>query len=154
MSNMTYTISFYLTEICNGGSQADIAVYMDDNPIGDATASWDRDSWQQCSFTWNSGAGTTVLVALKDLNTSEGWNDFAIANISMTAVQPELTLTHSGGNVTLTWPTNSGGFTLQSTTNPSSPTCSAVSPAPVVVNGQNTVTNSVSGAQLFYRLLR
>jgi hypothetical protein len=53
----------------------------------------------------------------------------------------------------LTWPTNAAGFTLQSTTNLVSPAVwSTVSPGPVVVNGQNAVTNPVSGTQNFYRL--
>ena len=64
-----------------------------------------------------------------------------------------LTMIPSGANVILTWPTNATGFTLQSTTNLSS---SAVwttnSPAPVVVNRQNTVTNPLSSPQRYYRL--
>jgi hypothetical protein len=53
----------------------------------------------------------------------------------------------------LTWPTNAVGFTLQSTTNLHSPAAWVTnSPAPVVINGQNTVTNPISGAQQFYRL--
>jgi hypothetical protein len=42
---------------------------------------------------------------------------------------------------------------LQSTTNLNPPIVwSPVSPAPTVVNGQNTVTNPASGKQKFYRL--
>jgi uncharacterized repeat protein (TIGR03803 family) len=71
---------------------------------------------------------------------------------------PQLTIILSGANVILTWPTNVdgfnySGFTLQSTTNlDSSVTWNAISPAPVVVNGQNAVTNALSGTQQFYRL--
>jgi hypothetical protein len=55
--------------------------------------------------------------------------------------------------VILTWPTNAVGFTLQSTTNLSSPSVWVTnSPAPVVIGGQNTVTNPISGTQQFYRL--
>ena len=72
---------------------------------------------------------------------------------SLSLPQPQLTIIRSGANVILTWPTNATGFTLQSTTNLVSPVVwSAVSPAPVVVNGQNAVTNSISGTQQFYRL--
>jgi uncharacterized repeat protein (TIGR03803 family) len=72
--------------------------------------------------------------------------------------QPQLTIIPSGPNVILSWSTNVSGFdytgyTLQSTTNLApSPVWTANSPAPVVVNGQNTVTNPISGAQKFYRL--
>jgi hypothetical protein len=66
---------------------------------------------------------------------------------------PQLTIAPSGANVILTWPTNAAGFTLQSTTNLVLPAVwNTVSPGPVVVNGQNTVTNPISGAQQFYRL--
>ena len=67
--------------------------------------------------------------------------------------RPQLTIFPSGTKVVLTWPTNAAGFILQSTTNLVSPTVwSTVSPAPVVVSGQNTVTNPISGTQQFYRL--
>jgi len=64
-----------------------------------------------------------------------------------------LAITQSGTNVVLSWPTNVAGITLQSTTNLVSPgVWTPVAPAPVVVNGQNTVTNPITGAQQFYRL--
>jgi hypothetical protein len=75
---------------------------------------------------------------------------------------PRLTIALPGvppGGVLLTWPTNNAGydytgFTLQSTTNLVSPVVwSTNSPAPVVTAGQNTVTNPITGAQRFYRLV-
>jgi uncharacterized repeat protein (TIGR03803 family) len=66
---------------------------------------------------------------------------------------PQLAIIQSGTNVVLSWPTNFTGLTLQSTTNLVSPAVwTPVSPAPVVVNGQNTVTNPISGTQQFFRL--
>ncbi|SPE60790.1 conserved hypothetical protein [Verrucomicrobia bacterium] len=71
---------------------------------------------------------------------------------------PKLTITPSGTNVILTWPTNVAGFdyigfALQSTTNLLSPAVwTAVLPTPVVADGQNAVTDPVSGAKRFYRL--
>jgi hypothetical protein len=56
-------------------------------------------------------------------------------------------------SIILTWPATNGGFTLQSTTNLCSPMVWAnVSNAPVVVNGQNRVTNIISGGQQVFRL--
>ncbi len=57
-------------------------------------------------------------------------------------------------SIILTWPaTTNGGFALQSATNLGSPMAWAnVSNAPVVVNGQNTVTNIISSGQQFFRL--
>jgi uncharacterized repeat protein (TIGR03803 family) len=69
--------------------------------------------------------------------------------------RPSLTIIRSGLNVVLRWPTNVSGFTLQSTTNLVSPAVWAtVTPSPVVVSGQNTVTNTTSGTRQFYRLIQ
>ena len=68
---------------------------------------------------------------------------------------PLLTLIPYGAYVILTWPTNAFGFTLQSTTNLVSPVVwTTNSPQPVVVNGQFTVTNLISGTRKFFRLIR
>jgi hypothetical protein len=56
-------------------------------------------------------------------------------------------------SIILTWPATNGGFTLQSTTSLGLPMVwTNVSIAPVVVNGQNTVTNLISGGQQVFRL--
>jgi len=67
----------------------------------------------------------------------------------------QLTILPSGvppSGIILIWSTNAVGFTLQSTTNLASPVWSTNSPAPVVIAGQNTVTNPISGPEQFYRL--
>src|SRR5690348_1463350 len=94
------------------------------------------DGWYQVPTTF----GTTTL------QPQETWNLF------LTEVGVKMAIALSSGNVILTWPTNAVGYTLQSTTNLSLVSWSTVSPAPVVVNGQNTVTNLILGTQKFYRL--
>jgi uncharacterized repeat protein (TIGR03803 family) len=74
---------------------------------------------------------------------TNGWGTV----FSLSLPQPlQLSITLSGTNVVLTWPTNFTGYTLQST-----PTL-----APPVfwntVSGQFAVTNPISGTQMFYRL--
>jgi uncharacterized repeat protein (TIGR03803 family) len=71
---------------------------------------------------------------------------------SLTLPPPQLTIARSEVNFIFSWPTNATGFTLQSTTNLGSPVWTTNSPAPVVLNGQNTVTNPISGTQQFFRL--
>src|SRR5437588_793331 len=66
--------------------------------------------------------------------------------------RPQLTISPVGANVILTWPTNYSGFSLQCTRDLVSPVWTTNSPLPIVVNGQNTVTNPITGAQQFYRL--
>ncbi len=71
---------------------------------------------------------------------------------------PLLTITLSGTNANVTWPSGVPGFsydgyTLQSTTNLVSPVSwIPVSVTPVVGNGQNSVTDPISDPQQFYRL--
>jgi uncharacterized repeat protein (TIGR03803 family) len=73
---------------------------------------------------------------------------------------PQLTLIPSGPYVILTWPAQVGGFDytgfrLQFTTNPVSPVVwTTNSPGPVVIGGQNVITNPVTGPQQFYRLVQ
>ncbi|MGA9780396.1 MAG: hypothetical protein ACLPRE_08145 [Limisphaerales bacterium] len=65
---------------------------------------------------------------------------------------PPLNMIPTGGNVVLTWLTNIAGFNLESATNLTGGAWNVVTSAPVVVNGLNTVTNPVSGGQMFFRL--
>jgi hypothetical protein len=67
---------------------------------------------------------------------------------------PSLTMVISGTNASLSWPTNVTGFTLQSTTDLASGAWTAVPTPPVPVNGQNTVSDPLSGMQRFYRLIK
>jgi hypothetical protein len=57
---------------------------------------------------------------------------------------PQLTLALSKSGLVLMWPSNYIGFALRSTTNFTSPVWTTNLWAPVVVNGQNTVTNQFS----------
>jgi len=65
---------------------------------------------------------------------------------------PQLTIIRSAENIVLSWPTNSTGFTLQSTTNLPSTNWSPVPDAPAIVGNRFYVTNSPAGSALFYRL--
>jgi uncharacterized repeat protein (TIGR03803 family) len=66
---------------------------------------------------------------------------------------PHPAIIASTTNVVLTWPANANGFSLQSTTNLTSPVIwSSVLPGPTVINNENTVTNQIFGTQRFYRL--
>ena len=66
--------------------------------------------------------------------------------------RPQLSINLSRTNVILTWPTNVGGVALLSTTNVFPTAWITNSTVPVIVNGQNTVTNPISGGQQFFRL--
>jgi hypothetical protein len=77
---------------------------------------------------------------------------------SMTIANPALNIQLVGTNAVLTWLNVSGylsgyNMELESSTNlAQTADWNAVSTPPVVVNGQNTVTNPIADAQQFYRL--
>ena len=107
--------------------------------------------------------GGLILSGYTIYGTTASYGNLGVANlygfgtVFSLSFAPQLTITPSLASVILTWPTNVAGFdysafTLQSTTNLVPAAWSAVSPAPVVVNGQYTVTNPISGTQQFYQL--
>jgi uncharacterized repeat protein (TIGR03803 family) len=84
---------------------------------------------------------------------SKGGNSGDGTVFAVTLPPPSLALTLSSNSVTVTWSTNANGFTLQFTTNLlSSAGWTNVPAIPVIINGWNTVSNSVSVAKMFYRL--
>jgi uncharacterized repeat protein (TIGR03803 family) len=56
-----------------------------------------------------------------------------------------------GSNIVVKWPTNAVG-TLQSCTNLAAPVWTPVHSGAFIVNGQNAITNPISGTQQFFRL--
>jgi len=111
------------------------------------------------AYTNSDGASPNGLILSGNAlygTASEGGNSGS-GTIFRISFAPQLAITPSATNINLTWPTNYAGFDytgyhLQSTTNLASPVWTANLPAPVIVNGQNIVTNPVSGTQQFFRL--
>jgi hypothetical protein len=69
--------------------------------------------------------------------------------------KPQLAAVHSGLDCVLRWPTNDTGFVLQSATNLTSASAwTNVSTAPVVSDTNNVVTNAVTGALRYFRLIQ
>jgi uncharacterized repeat protein (TIGR03803 family) len=105
--------------------------------------------------TDGSGLQSGLLLSgdtLYGITTSGGSGYGTLFSISL---PPTLTITAAGTNIVLMWPTNVSGVTLQCTTNLSlSAVWINVSAPAVVVNGQNTATNPISGTRQFYRLSR
>jgi len=78
--------------------------------------------------------------------------------IIITALPPPLSIIADGANVVVTWPAADTGFTttgytLESATNLVPPVAwQTNSTAPIVIGGQNVITNSITGSQQFFRL--
>jgi uncharacterized repeat protein (TIGR03803 family) len=69
------------------------------------------------------------------------------------SLAPSLGIAPTGNQVVLSWPGWAPAFALQTTTNLVSPRVwTTNSTPPAIVNGQFTVTNSISGTKQFYRL--
>jgi hypothetical protein len=78
-------------------------------------------------------------------------NNFFIS--SMTIAGLTLNIQVVGPNAILSWPTNVPGFNLASTPNLGvGAAWSTNFPPPVVINGQNVVTNPITNTKQFYRL--
>lgn len=152
------------------GSEPDAGLFLSGNTMY-GTASSGGSSGDGVVFSVNTiGEGFAVLYSFPGVNggASPG-GDLILSNnilygttieggsagngmaFSLFVVQP-LAIARSGTNVILTWPTNATGLSLHFTTNLLGTNWSANLPAPIVINGQNTVTNSISSARMFYRL--
>jgi uncharacterized repeat protein (TIGR03803 family) len=144
---------------CSGGSSGNGTVFaINTNGTGFTTLySFTASNTNSLGSSTNrdgaSPSGNVILSGNTLYGTAyEGgrWGSGTVFSLSFT---PQPAVIPSGGNVILTWPTNYAGFTVQSTTNlGSSAVWATNSPAPVVVNGQNTVTNPMTGSQQFFRL--
>jgi len=86
-------------------------------------------------------------------NSSTGCNSTNYAfTVTVSPLPVTLSIALAGNQVVLFWPAAATNWVLQSTINLLPSAWSNVSPAAVVVNGQNTVTNAISGTQQFYQL--
>ncbi|HTL57804.1 MAG TPA: choice-of-anchor tandem repeat GloVer-containing protein [Candidatus Limnocylindrales bacterium] len=97
----------------------------------------------------NTLYGTASAGGSSDLGTVYG------LLLGSSTAAPELTILRAGQNVVLMWPADAVGFILQSTTDLAPPAIwTTVNATPLVVNGQNAVTNAASDSQQFFRLIQ
>lgn len=95
------------------------------------------------------GAFTQISWFNPDYEDSYGFNLGAPVFIA-----PSLHLQMSNNQVILMWPGSAEDFSLQTTTNLANPdSWITLTNVPAIVNSQNTITNPVSGATRFYRLI-
>jgi uncharacterized repeat protein (TIGR03803 family) len=87
-------------------------------------------------------------------NSGGGSGNGTVFSLSLgSVIPPQLTIISSVANVILTWPTNSTGFTLQTSLSLDSPNSWIdATGSPVIVGDQYFVTNIISGTARFYRL--
>ena len=131
------------------GGTVDIGAFEFQSPASTISYAW----LQQYGLSINSSSDT----ADPDSDGVDNYHEWLAGTIPTNSFSSpaQLTITPSGTSAIVTWSTNAVGFTLQSATNLLSPLAWVTnSPAPVVVNGQNTVANPFTGPQQFYRLVQ
>jgi len=97
-------------------------------------------NWINFRLYWGTSTGLTDTA-----------DNFEIS--SMTIKGLTLNIQKAGSNVVLSWPTNAPGFNLESTSSlGAAGIWQTNSTVPVVINGQNVVTNAIAGTQQYYRL--
>jgi len=80
-----------------------------------------------------------------------GWS---LTITTATTVPVLLSISQAGTNAILSWTNAAAGYTLQAAPSLSSTTWTNVSPAPVIVSGNYTVTNAMTNSSTFYRLAK
>jgi hypothetical protein len=87
----SYTFSYWGAEVDHDSSSLPhLSVRINGSPIGSSTfPEYPPDNggqWQNYKFIWKSGSSKSADLALFDLNTDASWNDFALDDISFSAV--------------------------------------------------------------------
>jgi hypothetical protein len=95
--------------------------------------------------------GSNYVWKVRYQDSRSGWSSYS-AQTTFTTGGPLLSGTKQNTNMVFKWPTNALGFSLQWVTNLSSANWSNATPAPVIVSGQYTVTNTMTNNASFYRL--
>jgi hypothetical protein len=86
-----YTFSYWGAEVDHDSSSLPhLSLKINGTVIGRSTfPEFSPDSgglWQNYKFNWNSGSSQSADLVLIDLNTDASWNDFALDDISFSAV--------------------------------------------------------------------
>jgi uncharacterized repeat protein (TIGR03803 family) len=109
------------------------------------------------SFTGGSDGAWPIAVTLSGstlYGTTQSGGNSGSGTVFALNLVPTLGIATVGSQVVLSWPAWSPNFSLQTTTNLASPAWAPVFLPQVLVNGQNMVTNPISGNQQFYRLIQ
>lgn len=78
--NTFYTFSGWVSSWVSL-SPAVLDIQINGNSIGQVTAPSTTATWQQFSFTWNSGSSTSAQLSIVNLNTVAIGNDFALDDL-------------------------------------------------------------------------
>jgi len=104
--------------------------------------------------SWTTVSNVPVIVNFEYAVTNQisgGSRYYRLSQVNTTALKLQAQV--AGTNFILSWPKNAGDYSLEMTSNLTTTNAwTEVTNIPVVVNSHNTVTNSISGGNRFYRL--
>ena len=106
-------------------------------------------NWHNFNFAYIATSSSAVLSLAAHINGTS--NSYRVDNIVMQPI-PSLALRIAGANVILSWPTNTLGFSLQTTTNLSPASWAAVTNTPVTVGSNYSIAFSATRQIQFFRL--
>jgi len=166
----SYNISFTVSGGCDAVpvvsvSPTNLVLYSGEAAIFTANATGPFPLYYQWRFANAQLMGATnTYYSIASVVTNNAGNYVVVVSNpggSVTSAPPavlsvgtlQLGLKFSGNGLMLSWPTNATSFTLQMATNLTPPIVwSNVVITPTTANGQNMVSNSISGPRQFYRL--
>jgi hypothetical protein len=113
----------------------------------------------------NTNLMGTLLANFKNINPNGTWRLFVVDDTSpdsgvitggwsltFTTAPVLLSISRAGTNAILSWTNAATGYALQASPSLSPASWTNVSPAPVIVSGNYTVTNAMTNNSTFYRL--
>ena len=95
--------------------------------------------------------GSNYVWQVRYQDNRNGWSSFS-SKATFSTVGPTLSRVLRGTDMVITWPTNTGGFSLQWASNLGAANWRDAVPAPVIVNGQYAITNTMTSPSRFYQL--
>lgn len=85
--NTLYDFSGWVASLLDSSNPAVLQLFVNGTQIGgDITASTTGSVWEQFSTQWNSGSNSSASLAIYDSNLAFSPNDFALDDLSLTAV--------------------------------------------------------------------
>jgi hypothetical protein len=145
------TYSTFSNSINLGGTASDnvgvTQVTWNNSSGGSGTASGTL-NWSITGIALQSGTNLITVTAYDAAGNSGN------AALTVSYNLPALGIANQNSSIVLTWPTNAVGFILENATNLPAANWTTNSSSPFIVNGQYTITNAVSNAMKFYRLIK
>jgi uncharacterized repeat protein (TIGR01451 family) len=136
-------------DVSYGRGSSDIEDTYVDWSLG--TLNTNKGSSMTVTATIEAGGNWTNLFTVAD---SQGAASASAVQVISVAGPPSLTITLSGSQVILMWPTNAGNYLLEAATNPlPQASWNVVTNTRAIIGGSNTVTVPITGAAQFFQLM-